>query len=227
MFADQPAPGTVILTYQGPAKFYNIVDHSGEFYLKGLADSKHSFHKAILEAYKFEPQTGSIVWTIDKQQTDKDAYRVKMRRTSMQTDLKMFASNGTTLFNLLEPRSFRYLTKAQVLDGRREAEPVRYFYSRLDTWSSDITTIFMEPEAPLKVTLSDSVLNKKLIQCVICLSLALVFLSVYFVADFVIYRNEYGDVIGRPEISVGFIMVILGVIMLLASSIADYRKRAI
>ncbi len=163
LFADQPAPGTVILTYQGPAKFYTIVDHSGEFYLKGLADSKHSFHKAILEAYKFNPQTGTIIWTIDKQQTKKSAYRVKMRRSAMQTDLKMFASKGTTLFNLLEPRTFRYLTKTQILDGRREAEPVRYFYSRLDTWSSNITTIFMEPEAPLKVTLSDSVLNKKLI----------------------------------------------------------------
>jgi len=163
LFADQPAPGTVILTYQGPAKFYTIVDHSGEFYLKGLADSKHSYHKAILEAYKFDPSTGTIIWTIDKQQTKKSAYRVKMRRSAMQTDLKMFASKGITLFNLLEPRTFRYLTKTQILDGRREAEPVRYFYSRLDTWSSNITTIFMEPEAPLKVTLSDSVLNKKLI----------------------------------------------------------------
>ncbi len=163
LFADQPAPGTVILTYQGPTRFYTIVDHSGEFYLKGLADAKHSFHKAILEAYKFDPQTGTIIWAIDKQQTKKNAYRVKMRRSSMQTDLKMFASKGITLFNLLEPRTFRYLTKTQILDGRREAEPVRYFYSRLDTWSSNITTIFMEPEAPLKVTLSDSVLNKKLI----------------------------------------------------------------
>ena len=163
LFADQPAPGTVILTYQGPAKFYSIVDHSGEFYLKGLADSKHSFHKAILEAYKFDPQTGSIIWTIDKKQTKKNSYRVKMRRMAMQTDLKMFASKGTTLFNLLEPRTFRYLTKTQILDGRREAEPVRYFYSRLDTWSSNITTVFLESEAPLKITLSDSVLNKKLI----------------------------------------------------------------
>ena len=68
---------------------------------------------------------------------------------------------------------------------------------------------------------------KNVIQWMIGLSLALVFLSIYFVADFVIYRNEYGDVIGRPEISVGFIMVIIGVLMLMVFSIADYRKRAI
>jgi len=75
----------------------------------------------------------------------------------------MFACKGTTLFNLLEPRTFRYLTKTQVLDGRREAEPVRFFYSRLDTWASNISTVFLEPGTPLKLTLSDSALNKKLI----------------------------------------------------------------
>ena len=163
LFADQPAPGTVLLAYQGPAKFYTMVDQSGAFLLKGVADSKHSFHKVILEGYKFDTHTGSIDWTIDKNQTDKAAYRVKMIRLAMETDLKMFACKGSTLFNLLEPRTFRYLTKSQVLDGRREAEPVRFFYSRLDTWSSNISTIFLEPGTPLKLTLSDSALNKKLI----------------------------------------------------------------
>lgn len=163
LFADQPAPGTVLLAYQGPAKFYTMVDQTGAFFLKGVADKKHSFHKVILEGYKFDTHTGSIDWTIDKKQTGKNAYRVKMRRLSMETDLKMFACKGTTLFNLLEPRTFRYLTKSQVLDGRREAEPIRYFYSRLDTWTSDISTIFLEPGTPLKLTLSDSALNKKLI----------------------------------------------------------------
>jgi FtsX-like permease family/Peptidase family M28 len=163
LFADEPAPGTILLAYQGPAKFYTMVDQTGSFHLKGVADSKHSFHKVILEGYKFDTHTGSIGWTIDKKLTDKNSYRVKMHRLSMETDLKMFACKGTTLFNLLEPRTFRYLTKSQILDGRREAEPIRYFYSRLDTWTSNISTIFLEPGTPLKVTLSDSPLNKKLI----------------------------------------------------------------
>jgi len=163
LFADQPAPGTVLLAYQGPARFYTMVDHTGAFHLKGVADSKHSFHKVILEGYKFNEDTGSIDWTIDKKLTGNNSYRVKMRRLSMETDLKMFACKGITLFNLLEPRTFRYLTKTQVLDGRREAEPVRYFYSRLDTWTSNISTMFLEPGTPLKLTLSDSALDKKLI----------------------------------------------------------------
>jgi hypothetical protein len=168
LFPDQPAPGTVLLSYQGPARFYVMVDHMGMFYLRGVADKKHSFHKIIFEGYKFNP-TGDIIWTIDKKQTGKDAYRLKMYRRFMETDLVMFASNGTTLFNLLEPRTFRHLTKVKVLDGRREADPLRWFLSRLDTWISNytnasvITTVFLEPGTPLKLTLSDTVLRNKLV----------------------------------------------------------------
>jgi len=169
LFADQPAPGTVFLCYQGPALFRVMVDHLGSFNLRGLADSKHSFHKIIFEGYKFDPQSGAITWTIDKNKTGKDAYRLKMYRSLMETDLVMFASNGTTLFNLLEPRTFRHLTKVQVIDGRRESDPMRWFMSRLDTWISSytnasvITTTFLEPGTPLKLTLSDSVLRNKLV----------------------------------------------------------------
>jgi hypothetical protein len=134
LFADQPAPGTVLLAYQGPARFHVIVDHMGMFYLKGMADKKHSFHKIIFEGYKFDDRTGSVTWTIDKKQTGKAAYRLKMYRRFMETDLIMFASKGITLFNLLEPRTFRYMSKGKILDGRREADPLRYFYSRWDLY---------------------------------------------------------------------------------------------
>ncbi len=169
LFADKPAPGSVLLCYQGPARHYAIVDHMGKFYLRGLADKKHSYHKVIFEGYKFDDATGRILWSIDKEQTGKNAYRVKMFRRHMETDLIMFASKGITLFDLIEPRTFRYLHKGNVIDGRREADPLRYFYSRLDTWisyyrdASNITTIFLEDGTPLKLTLSDSVLRKKLI----------------------------------------------------------------
>ncbi len=169
LFADKPAPGSVLLCYQGPARHYAMVDHMGKFYLRGLADKKHSYHKVIFEGYKFDQTTGTVKWTIDKKQTGKTAYRVKMFRRHMETDLIMFASKGVTLFNLLEPRTFRHLHKGEVIDGRRETDPLRYFYSRLDTWisyyrdASNITTIFLEDGTPLKLTLSDSVLRKKMI----------------------------------------------------------------
>jgi len=169
LFADKPAPGSVLLCYQGPARHYAIVDHMGKFHLRGLADKKHSYHKVIFEGYKFDDTSGAVKWTIDKKQTGKNSYRVKMFRRHMETDLIMFAGKGITLFNLLEPRTFRHLHKGNVIDGRREADPLRYFYSRLDTWvsyyrdASSITTLFLENGTPLKLTLSDSVLRKKMI----------------------------------------------------------------
>ncbi|MGD9413064.1 MAG: ABC transporter permease, partial [Desulfobacterales bacterium] len=167
LFADQPAPGTVLLCYQGPARFYVMVDHMGTFYLRGVADKKHSYHKIIFEGYKFDPGSGKVIWTIDKKKTGKAAYRTKMYRRLMETDLVMFASDGTTLFDLLEPRTFRHLHKVKVIDGRRESDPLRWFMSRLDTWISNysnasiITTAFLEPGTPLKLTLSDTVLRNK------------------------------------------------------------------
>lgn len=169
LFADKPAPGSVLLCYQGPARHYAIVDHMGKFHLRGIADKKHSYHKVIFEGYKFDETTGAVKWTIDKKQTGKNSYRVKMFRRHMETDLIMFASKGITLFGLLEPRTFRHLHKGNVLDGRREADPLRYFYSRLDTWisyyrdASSISTLFLENGTPLKLTLFDSVLRKKMI----------------------------------------------------------------
>jgi hypothetical protein len=163
LFADKPAPGTVLLCYQGLSRFITMVDTQGRFSLKGVADKTHSFHKVVIESYRFDERTGQPLWTIDKKLTGKDAYRVKMNRRFMETDLVMFAGDGITLFNLLEPRTFRHLTKADVLDGRREAEPLHWFMSRLDTWSSIITTVFLEPGTPLKMSLSDTVLRRKLV----------------------------------------------------------------
>ncbi len=163
LFADQPAPGTVILAYQGPGRYYTMVDALGVFRLKGVANKKHAMDKVIIEGYKFNPETGAVTWAIDKKQTGIAAYRVKMQRTAMETDLVMFACKQSTLFDLLEPRSFRYMTKVQLLDGRLEAPPLRYWYSRIDTRSSIITSLFLEPGVRFKMTLSDTVLRKKMI----------------------------------------------------------------
>jgi hypothetical protein len=163
LFADQPAPGSVILAYQSLGRYYAMVDTMGTFQIKGVADKKHVLDKVIIEGYRFDPQTGSVVWAIEKEQTGKDAYRLKIERRSMETKLVMFSCKQTTLFNLLEPRNFRYMTKIQLIDGRQEAAPLRYWWSRIDTCSSIISSIYLEPGTPLKMTLSDTVLKKKMI----------------------------------------------------------------
>lgn len=162
LFAEHPAPETMLLAFQGLRKYYVKTDRQGRFMLKGVADKKHLQDKVILEGYRFR-EDGSVVWAIDKNLTGKDSYRVKMERSEMKTDLIMFQCRQTTIFNLLEPRSFNYMTKLQLIDGLREAPPVRYWYSRIDTRKSIIASIYLEPETRLKLTLSDTVLKKKLI----------------------------------------------------------------
>ncbi|MCP4687861.1 MAG: ABC transporter permease, partial [Desulfobacterales bacterium] len=163
LFADMPAPGSVMLAYQGPGRYHAMVNSLGRFYLKGVADKKHVLDKVIIEGFRFDEETGAVKWAIDKKLTGKSAYRVKMRRRDMETDLVMFACKQTTIFELLEPRTFRPMTKIQLIDGRRETLPRRYWYSRIDTRVSTICSIYMEPDARLKLTLSDTVLRKKMI----------------------------------------------------------------
>jgi hypothetical protein len=163
VFPDQPAPGTVVLAYQGQSRFYAMVDSRGTFEIRGLGDSRHVLGKVILEGYRFDPQSGDIIWAIDKRETGKDAYRVRMARRFMETNLVMFGCEMMTLFDILEPRTFNYLTKIEVIDARVESEPPHYWYSRIDTRSSILVSIFLPPGTPLKATLSDTVLRWKLI----------------------------------------------------------------
>lgn len=163
IFPDQPAPGSLILAFQGNSRFYAMVDGRGRFQLKGVADKRHVLHKVIIEGYRFDPASGAVEWAIDKKRTGKDAYRVKMQRNFMETDLVMFGCRESTICGILEPRTFRYLTKINLMDGRREAPPLKYWWSRIDTRASTLASVYLEPGTPYKLTLTDTVLTNKLI----------------------------------------------------------------
>lgn len=163
LFASYPAGGTTILAYQGASMFYAMAGESGTFTIKGVADKKNVLDKLIIEGYRFDPETGKTIWAIDKKETGKDNYRLKLLRKAMQTDLVLFNCRETTLFDLLEPRSFASMTKMQLFDGRRDATPEHYWYSRLDTRDSIISSVYTEPGTLLKLTLSDTVLTNKML----------------------------------------------------------------
>lgn len=163
LFADQTAPDAMVLAFQGDAYYHVMADASGDFHLKGVATKKMVPDKVIFEAYRFDAETGGVVWAVDKRETGKDAYRLKMDKREMETDLIFFNARQMTLFKLLEPRSFSYMTRLQLLDGRREAEPRRYWYSRIDTRQSTITSVYLEPGSYLKLTHSDTVLRRKMV----------------------------------------------------------------
>lgn len=163
LFANHPAADTVILAYQGLRRYYAMVDEAGLFSIRGVADKKHVLDKLILEGYRFDDATGEVIWAIDKKATGKKNYRLKLLRRSMQTNLIMFNCRQTTIFDLLEPRNLNYMTKLQLFDGRRDAPPEHFWYSRIDTRDSVIASIYTEPGTFLKLTLSDTVLTHKII----------------------------------------------------------------
>ncbi|WP_051148570.1 FtsX-like permease family protein [Desulfospira joergensenii] len=163
VFADAPSPGSMVLAFQGPALYTQMVDESGFFHIKGIATKKLTLHKVILDGYKFDPVSGETVAAVDKKKTTIDRYRVKVSKEKMETDLIMFHCSQTTVLNLLEPRTFRYLTKIRILDARTDALPVRHWYSRIDTRSSLINSIYLQPGTRLKLALSDTLLTQKII----------------------------------------------------------------
>lgn len=163
LFANYPAAETILLSYQGSQKYYTTVDALGRFQVKGVADKKHVLDKLIIEGYRFDKESGKVIWAIDKKITGKKNYRVKIRKLHAKTDLTMFSCKETTIFDLLEPRNFNYMTKLNLLDGRRDAPPQHYWYSRIDTRKSTMASIYTEPGTWLKVTLSDNVLTRKMI----------------------------------------------------------------
>ncbi len=163
LFAGYPAAGSILLAYQGPQKYYATVNAIGQFQVKGVADKKHVLDKLIIEGYRFDKESGKVIWAIDKKLTGKKNYRIKIRKQHVKTDLTMFSCRETTIFNLLEPRNFNYMTKLNLLDGRRDAPPQHYWYSRIDTRNSTMASIYTEPGTWLKATLSDNVLTRKMI----------------------------------------------------------------
>jgi hypothetical protein len=163
LFPEQEAENALLQVYQDHQYTLAWVDSLGLFRVPGLADRKHSFGKAIIEGYRFEPGTNTATWAIDKEATGKDRYRVKLGRGRTETDLILFGCTQTTLFQLRDARSLNPLTRINLIDARTDTEPLRYWYSRIDTRQSTLCSIFLEPATAFKATLSDTVLQRKLL----------------------------------------------------------------
>lgn len=163
LFPEQEAENALLQVYQDQQYSLAWVDSLGRFRVPGLADKKHSFGKAIVEGYRFEPGANTAAWAIDKAATGKDRYRVKLGRGLTETDLIMFGCSQTTLFQLREARSLNPLTRISLIDARTDTDPLRSWYSRIDTRQSTLCSVFLEPDTPFKATLSDTVLQRKLL----------------------------------------------------------------
>ncbi|MCU0588303.1 MAG: M28 family peptidase [Syntrophobacteraceae bacterium] len=160
LFPDQPAPGTIISVLQGSSIFRTMVYQDGSFFLPGLANSRVSLEKIILEPYGLDPQTGRVAWTADKVQTGKINYRIKVKTDLASTSLVMFRCEQTDVAGTFNPQNMSYLTKVEILDAATEAPPLRYWYSRVDGRDTMAVSVFLEKGTRFKLIMAESLLRK-------------------------------------------------------------------
>ncbi len=163
LFPDQPAPGTIVSAIQGSSIFRAMSYRDGSFFLHGVANKKVAFQKLILEPYGLDPETGLIAWTADKEQTGKDNYRIKIKGKTATTTLVMFHCLQTDVIGSFNPQRLDHLTKVNLLDSSTGAQPVRYWYSRVDGRDTMAISVFLEKGTRFKLILSDTLLRKELL----------------------------------------------------------------
>jgi hypothetical protein len=161
LFPDQPAPGTIISVLQGKSTFRTMAYQDGTFLIPGLANSRVSLEKIILEPYGIDPVTGRVAWTADKVQTGKVNYRIKVKTDLASTSLVMFRCEQTDVVGTFNPRNMGHLTKVDILDAGTEAPPLRYWYSRVDGRDTMAISVFLEKGTRFKLIMAESLLNKE------------------------------------------------------------------
>lgn len=162
LFADQPAPGTIVSVLQGDTVFRGMAFQDGSFFIPGLANSRVSLDKLIVEAFTLNPDTGQIAAAIDKVKTGKVNYRIKVKTDLATTTLIMFPCEQTDIPAVFGPQNLGYLPKVTLLDAVTEAPPLRYSYSRIDGRDTMAFSVFMERGSRFKLILSESLLTKDL-----------------------------------------------------------------
>lgn len=162
LFPDQPAPGTIISILQGKTVFRAMVYQDGSFSIPGLANNRIALEKLILEPYGLDPVTGRVAMTADKAKTGKTNYRIKVKKDVASTSLIMFHCLQTDVVGIFNPQNMGYLTKLDILDATTEAQPLRYWYSRIDGRDTMSVSVFLEKGTKFKLVLAESLLSKEL-----------------------------------------------------------------
>jgi len=162
LFADQPAPNTIVNVIQGDSIFRGMSLQDGTFFIPGLANKRASFQKLIVEPYGLDPKTGLVKWTADKNQTGKVNYRIKVKTDLASTSLIMFHCKQTDVVGIFDPQDMGHLTKVELLNAATETKPVRYWYSRIDGRNTNAISIFLERGTWFKLILSQSMVSKEL-----------------------------------------------------------------
>lgn len=160
LFPDDPAAGAIISVFQGESLFRGSVNRDGTFFIPGLANNRLTIEKAVIEAYLPDRKTGRVSSAVDRLKTGKENYRLRVKSGSASTSLVMFHCLQTDIVPILNPANLGYLTRAEVLDARTDAAPVRYWSSLMDRRNNMAMSVFLEKGTRFKLGVAESLLGK-------------------------------------------------------------------
>ncbi|MHC1724893.1 MAG: FtsX-like permease family protein [Syntrophobacteraceae bacterium] len=161
LFPDDPARGTIISVFQGESLFRGWVNRDGTFFIPGLANNRLTPEKAVIESYLPDHETGRISAAVDRLKTGKENYRLRVKSGSVSTSLVMFRCVQTDIVPILNPATLGYLTRAEVLDARTDAAPIRYWSSLMDRRDNMALSVFLEKGTRFKLGVAESLLGKE------------------------------------------------------------------
>jgi len=165
---DQPVPGAVAMLYRGMwqslvgarRRIPQLSGPDGEFQFVGMANRPRAWWRRMtVDGYRLHPDTGEIVMAVNMAMNKKYPNNFANNDQSRSIRPVLFDCRAVPLYNLFDQRYFRQLFGLQVLDARRESNPIRFGYNKW--WISGV--VFLEPLVPLKVVMTERLRGVRLV----------------------------------------------------------------
>jgi len=155
---DVPVPGAIILGARWQGNFAALTDGRGAFHLYGLPMDDRVItgwaDKQWLHAYKTSPDSGNIHFAIDLG-NEQYAFEPKITQLSQDWMLVVFPCASVSVTNIVDPRYFQYLARADVYDAHTDAKPWHFF---THVFSGD-NTCFVDPNTRVKLVFAQGLLG--------------------------------------------------------------------
>ncbi|MFW5868527.1 MAG: M28 family peptidase, partial [Armatimonadota bacterium] len=174
---NSPVPHSLVLT-QGQYKMmmgvhttvWAMANETSEFTINGEMAGR----SAMLEAFKFDPGSGDIIYAPDRGADGDMKYpRDVYGRAGLKRPIIVFRCSPTDLYDLIDERYFQSLEKVFVYDAEDFSEPISYGYSinemqqllaaEFPSYVEPSAVIYAQPDLDFQVTMSMGLVGIRMI----------------------------------------------------------------
>ncbi len=145
-----------------------MANETSEFSLRGEA----AVGLNLLEAYRFDPQDGSIVYAPDLGPDGEGKYpRAVKGRAGLKRPVIVFRCAATDIYDLVDERYFQTLEKLFIYDAKDFSEPVSYGYSlsqsmattEFPSYVEPCAVVYAQPQTHVQVTMGMGLLGVRMV----------------------------------------------------------------